>query len=209
MTLEAFIDDSGNDPNSHAFILAGFVAPSQNWNAFSIEWKNALDRAPGASYFKAAEAYSLNNQFHKRKGWTRELRDNLVTDLTTIVRKHVTAKFAVWVRRADFDKHLKTLSLPYARDAADNPYFLCFYYIILTIAALHSLGKPEPCDFIFDEQSKVGRTAVSWWGMFKHNAATASRTDFTPYLGSLPVFKNEKQFLPLQAADLYAWHMNR
>src|SRR5215469_13122661 len=34
MTLQAYIDDSGNDPTEYAFVLAGFVAPAENWARF-------------------------------------------------------------------------------------------------------------------------------------------------------------------------------
>lgn len=123
---------------------------------------------------------------------------------------HVHEKVAVWVKREHFDKHLKTLALPYGRDAANHPYFLSFYWLIITIAVLHSIRKPEPCDFIFDEQSLIGEIALGWWGMFKKNAsATPSGTSYLPFLGAPPTFKDEKQFRPLQAADLYAWLTNR
>jgi hypothetical protein len=86
---------------------------------------------------------------------------------------------------------------------------MCFYHLILSTAALHSLTPPEPCDFVFDEQSKVGETALNWWGMFKHYAEHGSQTNFKPFLGSSPIFGNEKLCFPLQAADFYAWHINR
>jgi hypothetical protein len=128
-------------------------------------------------------------------------------DAADIVKSHVHERVAVWVRREHFDKHLKTLALPYGRDAAEHPYFLCFYHLILTVAALHSITNLEPCDFIFDEQSAIGERALSWRGMFKRHATHGSNTNFSPFLGSPPTFRDEKQFKPLQAADFYAWHL--
>lgn len=209
MVLQAYVDDTGNSPNEYTFMLAGFVAPSEAWAKFCDDWQSLIDRPPGATYLKTTHAYSLRLEFHKRKGWTRKLRDAFMLDAADIIRAHVHESVAVWARRGHFDKHLKTLALPYARDAADHPYFLCFYHLILSVAALHSLGKPQPCDFIFDEQSKLGENALSWWGMFKHFAERGSTTDFTPFLGSPPTFRDEKKFKPLQAADFYAWHMRR
>jgi hypothetical protein len=209
MVLQAYIDDTGNSPNEYAFILSGFVAPSEVWAKFCDEWQALLDRWPGADYLKTAHAYSLNVEFHKKKGWTRSLRDKFMMDAADIIRTHIRERVAVWARREHFDKHLATLALPFARDAAEHPYFLCFYHLILSVAALHSLGKPEPCDFIFDEQSKLGQNALNWWGMFKQNAKDVSNTDFTPFLGSPPTFRDEKTFKPLQAADFYAWHLRK
>jgi len=207
MVLQAFIDDTGNDPSQYAFLLGGFVASSDAWARFSDEWQVLLDRTPGATYLKTAHAYSRQEEFHYKKGWTRKLVDKFMIDAADIIKLHVQERVAVWVRRDHFDKHLKTLSLPYARDAADHPYFLCFYHLILTVAALHSVTHMHPCDFIFDEQSAIGDRALSWWGMFKHHATHGTKTDFSPFLGSPPTFRDEKKFMPLQAADFYAWHL--
>jgi hypothetical protein len=65
MVLQAYVDDSGNSPNSHAFVLAGFAAPWGAWAKFCDDWQTVLNRPPGAAYFKAAEAFSLNDEFHK------------------------------------------------------------------------------------------------------------------------------------------------
>jgi hypothetical protein len=209
MVLQAYIDDSGNSPNEYSFILAGFVATAEAWAKFCDDWQSLLGRPPGAAYLKTTHAYRLTDEFHRNKGWTALLRDKFMLDAADIIRTHVRERIGVWARREYFDKHLKTLALPYARDAAEHPYFLCFYHLILSVAALHSLAVPEPCDFIFDEQSSLGEHALNWWGMFKQNAKTVSNTDFTPFLGSPPLFRNEKQFKPLQAADFYAWHLRR
>jgi hypothetical protein len=155
MVLQAYIDDTGNSPNEYTFMLAGFVASSEAWAKFCDDWQALLDRPPGAVYLKTTHAYSLRFQFHKSNGWTRTLRDTFMIDAADIIRSHVRESVAVWARREYFDKHIGTLALPYARDAAEHPYFLCFYHLILSVAALHSLVKPEPCDFIFDEQSKL------------------------------------------------------
>ena len=33
--------------------------------------------------------------------------------------------------------------------------------------------------------------------------------NFLPYMGQRPIFRDDKCFLPLQAADLYAWQVRR
>ena len=210
MVLQAFIDDSGNDPNAHSFMLAGFVAPSQNWAAFSNDWQALLDRPPGAAYLKTAHAYALQEQFHMTKGWNRKLRDAFLMDAADIINDHAAERVAVWVKREHFDKHIKSLATPYGREPADDPYFLCAFHLILTVAVLHMvISKPQPCDFIFDEHGAIGESALGWWGAFKQFAAHGSLTDFTPFLGSPPTFRDEKAFKPLQAADFFAWHLNK
>jgi hypothetical protein len=209
MVLQAFIDDSGSDPKAHSFMLAGFVAPAEAWAAFADDWQVLLDRAPEAGYLKTAHAYAGYDEFHLAKGWNRNLVTNFMMDASDIIKEHVKERIAVWVRRDYFDKHIKPVPNPYNREPANNPYFLCFYHFILTAAALHSISTPEPCEFFFDEQGSVGERARSWWEAFKHFAAHGSQFDFTPFLGAPPTFEDEKKCKPLQAADFYAWHMNK
>lgn len=91
-----------------------------------------------------------------------------------------------------------------------DPYFMLFYEMIMAVAAYHAATpRVDPCDFVFDEHGKIGRRALVWWDNFKQAAKSASGTDFTPYLGSPPIFRPDESYLPLQAADLWAWHLRR
>ena len=70
----------------------------------------------------------------------------------------------------------------------------------------------EPCDFIFDEQGKIGNDVLDLWDNMKALAEQLSkdgRTDFRPFLGSKPIFRSDDIFKPLQAADFYAWQVRR
>ena len=43
--LQACIDDSGWDGTSPVFVLAGYVAKAEAWDAFADEWRALLDKA--------------------------------------------------------------------------------------------------------------------------------------------------------------------
>lgn len=88
----------------------------------------------------------------------------------------------------------------------DDPYFLCFYQIIYATAVFQrKYGWDTAVKWVFDEQGKLGDMTVAWWKRFKK----ASRADIRPLIGSPPSFEDDKQFLPLQAADLYAGALRR
>lgn len=53
---------------------------------------------------------------------------------------------------------------------------------------------------------------LSLWDMLKSNVEQLAKnglTDFRPFLGSKPIFREEITFKPLQAADFYAWQVRR
>ena len=62
LTLQASIDDSGRGQKP-VFVLAGYVAKSDDWGAFSDEWEIALHERPRIEYFKMREAWNGTGQF--------------------------------------------------------------------------------------------------------------------------------------------------
>ena len=90
--LTAYIDGSDNEPTGHVFVLAGFVASRQRWDAFIEQWNVALTLAKPRpiKYFKMVEANSLKGQF---LGWGETERDLKLRELASIIKTH--AQFAV------------------------------------------------------------------------------------------------------------------
>ena len=215
MVLQAFVDDSGSEPQSPLFVLAGFMSTAEQWADFSTDWAAALAEPPALEYFKAKEANRLRGQFDRHKGWDEERRDNRVSALISIIRKHAISRIHASVRTADFNTYIKNLPLPSRRLTSESPYTLLFMQIILSNAAWMAAHGDRlrqahgPVDFIFDNQIGFSDEALLWWPSFKRILDEASRTDLPQYVGSAPIFRDEKQFLPLQAADLYAWHLRR
>jgi hypothetical protein len=86
----------------------------------------------------------------------------------------------------------------------DSPYYFCFMGMVPTFALYDQIfGGCEVIDFVFDRQ--VGLEAKA-------------RTIFYDLLKTIPKFagqignidyKDDKDFPPLQAADLVAWHARR
>jgi hypothetical protein len=205
---QACIDDSGNEPTKPHFVLAGFVAPAASWAAFSDEWQAALDESPKLEYFKMKEAAKLKDQFDPSKGWTDAKRDDRLITFTRIIRKHARIRIHAKIKNADFDKYIKSIPVPNRMLFTDNPYTLLFQQIILAMAVRGDLyGVNVPCDFIFDTQVGFSAEIQEQWPQFKEVVKSASRTDLPALVGDLPIFRDEKTFLPLQAADLYAWQM--
>jgi len=207
---QAAIDDSGSEPQSRTFMLAGFAAPFGAWLGFSAEWQAVLDKPPKLDYFKMSEAGSLSEQFHPNRGWTERLRDTRVLELAQVTRKFAMVRIHASIKNAHFQKYIASLPVPERRLGSDSPYVLMFMQIILAMAtAGDRLGLQGACDFIFDEQGAFGKEALDWWPNFKRLIDTQSRSDIAKFVGNRPMFRDEKDFLPLQASDLYAWHIRK
>ncbi len=217
MVLHACLDDSGelDQTINPIFVLAGFIAESESWASFSHDWRAALDAPPSINYFKMVEAANLRDQFD---GWSREQVDAKIHHLVPIIKQYTGVRVSISIDKLAFFKHIRSIEYPVRNNNVDKPYCLAFQRILLEIPGmqlLHSFyfcSKPRPVDFIFDEEGEIGLEAQGTWLYIKRLAerlAQAGRTDFRPCLGAMPKFENEKNFLPLQASDLYAWHLRR
>jgi hypothetical protein len=91
-------------------------------------------------------------------------------------------------------------------ESSINPYYLAFSAIISGVAREQGkLGLHDEVDFIFDDQVMEKDKIVRAWDAFKTNASTDTRG----LIGSVPYFRDDKKFLPIQAADLIAWWVRK
>jgi len=201
-------DDSGSEPQSPIFVLAGFVAPAVKWAAFSTDWQAALNEVPKLEYFKMNEAAGMNGQFHKRRGWTEPKRDDRLVTLARIIKKYASVRVSAWIRHDDYETHIRSLPAPVRHLGFDSPYVLLLQQLILAIAVFGDRhGIKTPCDCILDEQGHLAEEALFSWPTFKSLVERSSRSDLAKFVGSPPIFRDEKNFLPLQSGDLYAWQI--
>lgn len=210
--LQCYVDDSGSQPADKVFVLAGFVARADAWAKFSDDWQNELDRAPGLEYFKLTEASRLQDQFHKRRGWNAEKRDDCVERLASIIAEHAALKIHVAMRHDHFEQHLKTIPVPNRGYTSDYPYPTMFAHIVSMLIMLGGAfpGLNEPCEFIFDEQQGFKDEVRAMWPSIKVQSAPYAKRYGSKILGSHePTFRDDKKVLPLQAADLLAGSLRR
>jgi hypothetical protein len=207
---QAVIDDSGSEPQSRVFVLAGFAGSAASWANFAVDWRAALDEPPKLDYFKMTEAANFGGQFARDKGWDESKRDDRLIALSGVIKKHAHLRIQAAVRNDHFEKYIKSIPTPERTLAIDSPYVLMFMQIILAMATFgDQLDIREACDFIFDEQGSFSKAALAFWPNFKTLLDISTRSDLGKFVGSPPIFRDDKTFLPLQAADLYAWHMRQ
>lgn len=198
--LEGYADDSGNNRESHVFVLAGFVGNAPDWSEFEQEWAECLAKPPALEYFKMRECQAFRGQF---LGWQEKERNKRLADLVAIIQKHAKASIFALVPRDDFFVAVPKTKSRYFK----TPYALTYYALIwATLQSMQSCGLKDTVNFIFDEQLRLSDDVQALWGQFAQNIA---RSELAPHLGSRPIHGSEKQYIPLQAADLLAWHIRR
>jgi len=199
-----YVDDSGSgegQDRGNIFLLAGFVACPKQWKRFSTKWKKICNREPKTPDFKMKKAHRLFEQ-DGTPIWTRKQRDQRIRELVRLTKK--TARFRVESVMAwpNYDQVVKGRVPP----QFDNPYFLCFHNVILSVASFMEQAKvPGVVDWVFDEQGQTGRQANKWYDHVRVSVSPKVRAR----MGTKPVFQHDKDVLPLKAADLYAWQIRR
>lgn len=197
MPMQAFVDESGGAGNTRHFVMAGLIAHSEAWAEFTEEWESCLKEAPRIRLFKMKDAASCTGAFYY---FTDSERDDKLRKLAQIINRYVLIATHSTI---DLDAHAKTwarLDKPRC-----DPYFWPFHNTIMaTCFTLWDAGWRERFEIIFDEQLVSGLRARNWYPLIRagmqHNEPEASTI--------LPVdtmFKTDDEFLPIQAADLFAW----
>lgn len=194
--LVAHVDDSIAD-NRHLY-WAAYVLSAEEWIEFSNRWDAALAEAPAIEYFKMKEAHGRHGCF---RGWTKLERNKKVFKLAQVVRE-----FAPHGLHASIDiKAHKEKIDPVSPYPSKSPYFL------LTLAVIYGLAKmnerlllAQPCKIVFDNSDGLlGRLEPVY------DLMTAGDESWREFIGPSPTFADDKEVLPLQAADLLAWHIRR
>ncbi|KZD21906.1 DUF3800 domain-containing protein [Tardiphaga robiniae] len=197
----AFIDGSGTINDSPVYVMAGYLARADAWEAFTIEWKAALDHPKAIKYFKMSEAFSRRGQF---AGWDEALRDARLRMLPSIVNRHAISAIIFAVSSDGWKNYaVGRLNEKYH----DRPYFFAFHTIMASaVKYLAEKGIREKIDFVFDEEggesSRLMLESFDGW-------AEVAPSHLKEYIGQRPIYRDEKNTLPLQAADLLAWHVRR
>jgi len=201
----AYLDDSGRG-SGPTYVIAGFLSTTNRWQIVSQEWKE-LRNIAGLDYFKMKEAMDPGaraKQPGQYYGWPREEIDELVDLFTELIWRRVSIRIRITIPNRSYEGIFKGKISP----QVDFPYWLAHVSAMLETTRLLALVSiNEKVDFIFDTASKREQYFVlNAWHFWKANEWLSERKVL---FGDPPIFGDDKIILPLQAADLYAWHARK
>jgi len=197
MVFQACIDDSAAKDGT--FVLGGHIATAENWAKFSADWEQLLPLArmnrDGKRRFKMTEMMSNPQRRQDTAAFFR------------VIEKHVACSISCAFNVDDLRAARGRVYVPDAPinwSKMRNSYFFAFRLLMDTFHAhkekmSNVIPMDERVDFIFDDQSEKSLVLSAWDGYLASRPA-----DMKPRFGSMPRFENDEEFLPLQAADLWA-----
>jgi hypothetical protein len=197
--IQAFVDESGGGKH---FVMAGLIADSESWIEFSDEWRVCLDQPPAIKVFKMRDAAGLSGAFYK---WTKEDRDNRLRQLARIINRYAVITTHSVIDLDAFEEVWKKQRWSPQNDV----YFWPFHNTIMAACfALWDRGIREKFEIIFDENVIFGPRARVWYPVIREGMRIREPEAFT-IMPVDPLFRSDDEFLPIQAADLFAWCIRR
>jgi len=193
-----WIDDSGKH-GPPVYVLGGYGGNVHLWTEFADAWQQILrqpDPAP-LTYLKAEEAFSLRGQF---EGWDKKDRDERLLAFARLIEQYQLTSVEAVIRYDDFDELIKQNRGPFKAP----PVFGVTCILTALLYAMSNFPNPYEMDFFFDNDSvRQGDLDRAY------NLVHSEHKELAPYLPNRPIMRDDKRWMPLQAADLYAWHVRR
>lgn len=206
MMLQAFVDDSGNDGKSPVFVLAGYISSVEKWESFSDDWSGVLKPATGKhlEVLKMADVYRNRLRGSRYYGWDDDERDERLKSFIKVINKHSMHGI---VSVIPYEPYLRLMKGKFKTLALDRPYFLSFFGVMTQLFNVtQKLKLDNRVDFIFDTQDSENIPLL----MAEYDRfISMAPPEIKALSGGYPAFKKDEDILPLQAADMLAWHARK
>jgi hypothetical protein len=200
LPLQAVIDESGVEGTTPVFAFAGFLGQAERWAEFSDEWQRWADARPAIRYLKMNEAAKLKGEFRR---WSSDARDAKLEGFIEIIRRfperaiYATLDTAALRARPDFTENL-----------LGSGYWGMFFSVLAGVCyeILEAKTFPVgPFEIIFDDHPIFRPRITLWYPYIRTNLIETYDAELAKVLPPHPIFKDDQEFLPLQAADVIAW----
>lgn len=197
MILTAYYDESGTHAGAPLTVLAGFVAPVEEWAHFDREWFKIL-RKHGIAYVRAKELFHRQKQF---KRWTDKQVRHLWADMLYVLQEH-KGVFASKTVILDEDYRLFYISDgPAKRERLDTKYALCFRFLLDWHPVMLRSMRPEgSVNFVLEAGHKNAGDALRVFNELKESPTYPAR-DAIGFMS----FGSKRDTPGLQAADALAY----
>lgn len=197
--LSAYYDDSGTHGNSTFVVMACIIGSEAQWTPFEAAWKaQLLEPLPGKPPLRKSHMTDCFNRLREFENYDEAEVDAVTKIFREIILNAGVHGYAVGVPRQEWDQLITGAK----RFFLGSVEALCTRFCIMFCAEWAVENSPDKqITIIFDDGPQhVGRSQqISENLKLIHNGAAGRAELFGPSF--LPVEK----FVPLQAADMFAW----
>jgi len=199
--LAAYFDDSGTHDSSRVVVWGGFMATSEQWNAFDEAWrtklKEPLPGKPTLKKFSLSKCQGLHGEF---ENYSRTESDLVQNEFRQIIIDHNLLGVAFAVDRAAYDRLMTKPAIDLFGDAETMCFSACFNDAI--DKSVRIFPEEEQLSLHFD-QGRMSPKLTALVDRAKNNYSGP------PELVNIS-FDIVGKITPLQAADIIAtenyWH---
>jgi uncharacterized protein DUF3800 len=212
LTLQAYFDDSGGKGQGRWMVMSGLFGEAEVLAAVADEWDKYLAaRHPGRiRYFKMDEACQVDGEF---KDWRVDNRNAKVLQMASVIDRssgllEIAARVDLQAHRKIGERwaHVKAKRGDLQRfHTMDQPYMMLVQYVIVTaVTEAVARGATAPIEIIFDEQSLFEQSVRASYPELREIERDAGDRERSAVLPVQPWFRDDKECVILQAADLLA-----
>ena len=226
--LFSYADDSGTHEGAEYCLIVGYIASPRQWKLFRSDWKKVLGKIPefhSIDYFPRDRWVSRKSPYC---GWTEAKAKTFIDKLVGVIASHKLAPIGGALKVSEFLEFseeqrllingaslftnihrqeggpLEIQNKVLRQEASPRPYFVPFMGLLTEAVRASVRAHDAKVHLYFDEKKDQEARAIDAYGRFKKNypdPATVNLVGIT-HASSLDE-------TPLQAADLYAYVLNR
>jgi hypothetical protein len=203
LTFQAFCDDSGAKGTGRWMVLAALFGEAQAFAALAEDWDRWLRfKHPGSiSYFKMDEAVGLHGEFQH---WREGHRDEKVQQLARLLDRHTLTNIAAIIDLPAFDRVSGEVNVG-GRHPFNQPYMLGFGQVLMGAAAeAIEHGVSSPIEVVFDDHDVFRPVYQRLYPQMRDHMDSPRHKAVLPLQ---PWFRDDQEFVVLQAADMLAGQM--
>jgi hypothetical protein len=195
-----YLDVSGQAYDSPFVVMAGYVAPTAQWESFVDEWAKVIKRE-NITVWHMADFHVKRGEY---KGWEQARGDKVYEELSGIIREHISVAIVSAVEVKPYGEFVSGREL---RRHFGGPYKFCFLSCIAQVKRwAEREAISERVAYVLERgdagQKEVRRTL----DRFFNDEASCEQWK----LGALTTLeKKDPCAIPCQAGDILAWECRR
>ncbi len=202
LIFQAFFDESGTKGQDVYMTMVGLFGRAEVFAEVADEWDRTLRaKHPGRiRYFKMSEACNLSGEFQH---WDSKQRDAKVRQMAQVIDRDDLLEIGAAVHLDAFERILSPWKkkVP-GKHAMSHPWVMLFTYVMpASVKAAVTAGSNRPMELVFDEQDTYRKTIMETYPEMR---AEEPDPQFQSVMPIQPWFRDDKDFVVLQAADLLA-----